>query len=129
MKRKETLLRSRKYRKQEIEEYGSFLKKSIDFTGQDVGTEIQREVLYKSKSGKIESAGVHSFTGIPIGSIQQQIEKRSHLLTLELPFLTDIVSHNRMLVESFPAATPSNVKTLKSGLISILKLGQHMTMS
>lgn len=102
MKCQEVLRHILRYRKRKLKEYEAFLKKSIDFTGKDLGIEIQREILCESNPGEVESRGTHKFTGsAPTYDIQDLIEKRSHLLTLELPFHTDTVSVNRMLVDSF----------------------------
>lgn len=102
MKCRAILLRAQEQRKNTIEEYEAFLKKSFDFTG-----------TYESKAGKIESAGLFSFTGVPITPLQQLVKKRHCCLILEFPFQTDILSLNRMRVESFQSNIPSNFRSLE----------------
>lgn len=113
MKYREILLKQRGCRIRELEEYESFLEKSIDFTSHSEGVKIQREVMYQTESGEAKSAGIHSFTGISVASLQRQIEKRRQLLTLELPFLTNTVSLNHMLVKSFPTDIPLKFRSAK----------------
>jgi hypothetical protein len=86
MKCQEILRYILRYRKRKLKEYEAFLKKSIYFTNKDLG----------------ESKEVYKFIGsTPAYGIQDLIEKRGYYLALELPFHTDTVSMNRMLVDSF----------------------------